>query len=170
MPSISDIISIAKISQYLCSNVIEKSGLYGGGVNNRLPQLLCCVRRNVEWAYGNDNDYEDIQAMANYLYALCAPFNAEAIVILNSGNGGNVISPINPTLGVYLIPITSADFTDDTNYDNPLIVGKRLAIFWNDIPRYLNDDEYEMTATGFNILIDGFDAQNNDYTLYIYII
>lgn len=170
MPSISDIISIAKISQYLCSNVIEKSGLYGGGVNNRLPQLLYCVRRNVEWAYGNDNDYEDIQAMANYLYALCAPFNAEAIVILNSGNGGNVISPINPTLGVYLIPITSADFTDDTNYDNPLIVGKRLAIFWNDIPRYLNDDEYEMTATGFNILIDGFDAQNNDYTLYIYII
>lgn len=170
MPSISDIISIAKISQYLCSNVIEKSGLYGGGVNNRLPQLLYCVRRNVEWAYGNDNDYEDIQALANYLYALCAPFNAEAIVILNSGNGGNVISPINPTLGVYLIPITSADFTDDTNYDNPLIVGKRLAIFWNDIPRYLNDDEYEMTATGFNILIDGFDAQNNDYTLYIYII
>lgn len=170
MPSISDIISIAKISQYLCSNVIEKSGLYGGGVNKKLPQLLYCVRKNLEWAYGNDNNYDGVQGMANYLYALCASYNAEAIIILNSGNGGNVISPVNPTLGEYLIPITSADFADETNYDNPLVVGKRLAIFWNDVPRYLNSDEYEMTATGINILISGFDAQTNNYTLYIYII
>jgi len=96
MPSISDIISIAKISQYLSSNVIEKSGLNGGGVNKKLPRLLYCVRKNVEWAYGNSTDYENIQATANYLYALCAAYNIQANYILNNGVGGVVLSPVNP--------------------------------------------------------------------------
>ena len=96
MPSISDIINIAKISQYLSSNVIEKSGLNGGGVNKKLPHLLYCVRKNVEWAYGNNVGYDGIQAAANYLYALCAPFNIQANYILNNGVGGVVLSPINP--------------------------------------------------------------------------
>ena len=96
MPSISDIISIAKISQYLSSSVIEKSGLNGGGVNKKLPRLLYCVRKNLEWAYGNDTNYENIQATANYLYSLCAPFNIQASYILNNGIGGVVLSPVNP--------------------------------------------------------------------------
>jgi len=170
MPSITEIINIAKISEYLSTVKIMKSGLFGGGTKSNLPRLLYCVRKNVEFAYGYDNDYEDIQLTANYLFSLCAPFNAEAAYILANGSGGSSVSPINPSLGTYLIPITSADFTNATDYDNPLIVGKQLEIFWNDIPRYLDTTEYAMTATGIEILISGFDSTANNYTFKIYIV
>lgn len=170
MPSISEIINIAKISQYLATLQITRKGLYGGGTNVTLPRLLYMVRKNVEWAYGNDNNYEDIQLTANYLYTLCAPFNTEASYILAHGTGGGAVSPVNPSLGTYLIPIMSVDFTNATEYDNPLIVGKQLEIFWNDIPRYLNSDEYGMTSTGIEILVPGFDATINNYTFKIYIV
>lgn len=170
MPTITAIIQIAKISQYLATNRILKGGLYAAGISLWLPRLLYCVRKNVEWAYGNDADYEDIQYTANYLFALCAPFNAEAQYILNNGTGGTIVSPINPGLGTYLIPITSADFTNATEYDNPLIIGKQLEIFWNDIPRYLEPTEYAMTSTGIQILISGFDSTAANYTFKIYIV
>lgn len=114
MPTITSIIQIAKVSQYLATVRILKGGLYAKGISIWLPRLLYCVRKNVEWAYGNDTDYEDIQLTANYLFALCAPFNAEAAYILANGTGGTNVSPINPGLGTYLIPITSADFSSAT--------------------------------------------------------
>ncbi len=67
-----------------------------------------------------------------------------------------------------LIKVKSANFTDATHYDNPLIVGKPLAIFFNNVPKYLDDDEWAATGFGINILIDGFDATANDYTFYIH--
>lgn len=170
MPTITSIIQIAKVSQYLATNRIKKGGLYGKGISLWLPRLLYCVRKNVEWAYGNDTDYEDIQLTANYLFSLCAPFNAEAAYILANGSGGTNVSPVNPGLGTYLIPITSADFASATEYDNPLIIGKQLEIFWNDIPRYLDASEYGMTATGIEILISGFDSTTTNYTFKIYIV
>lgn len=170
MPTITAIIQIAKISQYLATAKIKKGGLYAAGISLWLPRLLYCVRKNVEWAYGNDTDYDYIQLTANYLFSLCAPFNAEAQYILNNGTGGTNVSPINPGLGTYLIPIDSSDFTNSTEYDNPLIVGKQLEIFWNDIQRYLTTSEYGMTSTGIEILISGFDSTAATYTFKIYIV
>jgi hypothetical protein len=71
---------------------------------------------------------------------------------------------------VYLIPITSANFTGATALNLPAIVDKSLAIFWNDLNRYLNDNEWAPTLTGINILVPGFDASANSYKLFIYII
>jgi len=170
MPSITEIINIAKISQYLATLRIEKGGLWASGTNLFLPRLLYMVRKNVEWAYGNDTDYEDIQLTANYLFTLCAPFNAQAAYILANGSTGTNVSPINPGLGTYLIPIDSSDFTNATEYDNPLIVGRQLEIFWNDIQRYLTTSEYGMTSTGIEILVSGFDSTAANYTFKIYIV
>jgi len=44
-------IEIAKVSQYLCANDIQKKGLFGGGVDLQLPNKIYCVRKNVEWMY-----------------------------------------------------------------------------------------------------------------------
>ena len=89
-----------------------------------------------------------------------------------SGSGGGSVIPINPTEPfVYLIPITGADFSDATNYNDTRIVGKQLQIFWNDINRYLEADEFENTSTGINILVPGFDASAKPtYSLVIYIV
>jgi hypothetical protein len=70
----------------------------------------------------------------------------------------------------YLIPVTSANFTGAAALNLPPIVGKSLAIFWNDSNRYLNDNEWAPTLTGINILVPGFDASANSYKLFIYII
>lgn len=81
---------------------------------------------------------------------------------------------VGPGTG-YLTAIASDDFlldgvADATHADNPGWVGKQLAIFWNNIPRYLEPDEWELTPTGINILVPGFDATANTYSMYVYII
>jgi len=90
-------------------------------------------------------------------------------------SGVNVIqaagssTPEGPVSG-YLIPITSANFTGANSVNLPAIVGKDLAIYFNDINRYLLESEWEATGTGINILFPGFDASANSYQLFIYII
>jgi len=49
--TVSQIINIAKISQFLCLLDIEKKGLYGGGQDLSLPRKIYCVRKNVEWLF-----------------------------------------------------------------------------------------------------------------------
>ena len=163
-------INIAKICQYLCAADIRNGGLYGAKINPNLPQILYIERKSVEWAYNQNPNDPRLIGTSNYLYSLCN--NAlKAAQILNIGGGGEIVQPPNQDNSPYLIPITSADFTDATNYDNPYIVGKNLAIFWNDVPKYIQSpDEWVSTATGINIVIDGFDSTQYDYTLYIYII
>jgi hypothetical protein len=52
MYSILDIIKIAKVSQELAENDIDKKGLYGGGIDLLLPRKLYNIRKSVEWMYG----------------------------------------------------------------------------------------------------------------------
>lgn len=112
---------------------------------------------------------QSLQSTSNYLYYLCGKYALMALAIINGGGGvvGTVVQPNAP----YLIPITGADFATATEYNNPAIVGRNLAIFWNDVPRYLFPNEFEYTTTGINITIPGFDATANPgYQLFIYII
>ena len=67
-------IRIAKLSQYLAQNDIEKNGLYGGGVDLLLPKKIFCVRKNVSWMYEINPDDSSLQATTNYLYALCGKY------------------------------------------------------------------------------------------------
>jgi hypothetical protein len=49
MYDISEIINIAKISEYLCANDIAKKGLFGGGVDLQLPNKIFNIRKSVEF-------------------------------------------------------------------------------------------------------------------------
>ena len=91
MPTVPDIIEIAQLSQPLAANYIQKRGLYGGGIDRKLPRLLYMVRKTVEKRYDQDPSDSTLVKTANYLYALCAPFNLEAQNMLAGGGGGTIL-------------------------------------------------------------------------------
>ena len=176
--TVSESIGIGTVSSYLASIDIANGALYGERLDTFLPVLLCMETDVLDWQNEFNPTDISLQQDANYLYSLCAPYNVEAEAILNENNSGSTpaIIPDLPSAGVYLIPIKGSDFNlngvpDATHYDDTRIVGKNLAIFWNDVPRYLIAGEFAYTPTGLNILIDGFDAINNpNYEFFIYII
>jgi hypothetical protein len=172
--TVPEIIDIAKVSGYLAQMETEKGMLFGQRKDPRLAQKIYMERKSVEWAYDDDNDYEDIVASANYLYALCGKYAILANYVVNSSTGGNFVTPVSLGQSPYLIVVRGSEFSNATDYANLNLVGKTLSIFWNDIPRFLippgqDNPEYEVTSTGITILIDGFDASSFDYTFFIFI-
>ncbi len=83
-------------------------------------------------------------------------------VLSTTGGGGG---------GTTLIPITSADFeSDGITYLNSSL-GNQLSIFWDDINRFIFEDEgeWQVIAGGIQILMPGFDATQFSYHLEIFI-
>jgi hypothetical protein len=79
-------IEIAKVSQYLFLNKIQRSNLFGGGTDLGLPEKIYNIRKSVEWAYLNgyvEYDMDILQDTLNYLYALCTPYNITSQAILD---------------------------------------------------------------------------------------
>lgn len=64
MNLVPDVINIARKSQYLSSFDIYKGGLYGGGIDKNLPQLIYTVRKSVERVQGLDGAFPDTKATA----------------------------------------------------------------------------------------------------------
>ena len=93
--TVLQIINIAKISQYLCVNDIQKSGLYGGGTDLQLPNKLYNIRKGIEYQYDLDSTNTDLPATAAYLYALCGKYGIYAQNITGSGGSISPITPIN---------------------------------------------------------------------------
>ena len=120
MPALTvvDKISIAKISQFLAGNDIERSGYEGAGQDLRLPRKLYMIRKNIEWLYNLDSDDETLTVTSNYLYALCGKYTFKAQEILNTGGGGGIISPVVNTT----VPIEPYDWVvgATTSDDAPL--------------------------------------------------
>jgi hypothetical protein len=174
-PSAEQVIEIASLSQMLAANEFEKLGLLGGGLDKRHARMLYVERKSLEWMYGLSSSEETLIKVSNYVYALCGMFGLKAQYLINTGTAG-VITPVIAAAGFsfdYLIPVGAADFDSATTYDDPRIVGKSIVVFWNNIPRYLVAGEWDYTATGIEILIDGFDATAPEYAdaqFYIYIV
>ena len=62
MYSILEKIKIAKVSQFLAENDIDKRGLYGGGVDILLPTKIYNIRKSVEWMYGINPPTNEVRA------------------------------------------------------------------------------------------------------------
>lgn len=109
------------------------------------------------------------------------------IISLNSkvqtSGPGDMIAIFSPAPGFFVLQVTNdaggggtasnpkkyrgVNFVDATNITDAWLVGKTLAVFYNDIPRYLNDDEFNVTGAGLKILIPDFDGPATDPTLYV---
>jgi hypothetical protein len=61
--TVEEIIGIAKKSQYLAAIDINKSGLFGGGIDNKLPNKIYTVRKSVEYMQGVDGQVEAAMAL-----------------------------------------------------------------------------------------------------------
>jgi hypothetical protein len=62
MYSILEKIKIAKVSQFLAENDIDKKGLYGGGIDIMLPTKIYNIRKSVEWMYGINPPTNEVRA------------------------------------------------------------------------------------------------------------
>lgn len=72
-------------------------------------------------AYVTASENPDLHGIANYLYALCAPYNLEAAIISGAGGGGS-ISPVNPSSPPSIVDFYVSDTT-------PIVTGGNSAYF-----------------------------------------
>ena len=84
--TIAEKIEIAKISEYIVGNDIQKRQLYGGGTDLQLPNKIYNIRKSVEYIYGIDPSNDTLEQTSNYMLALCVPYNLEAAYIMNNGS------------------------------------------------------------------------------------
>lgn len=84
-----NVISIAKISQYLWNETISKGSFFGGNIDPYKARQLYMERKALEYAAAN---ISMIDGLVNYVYALCGQNVQVASNILQAGGiGGNVI-------------------------------------------------------------------------------
>jgi len=102
MLSVSQIIVLAKISQYLASNDISEGSLFGAPVNPNLATQIYLITRSVEQRYidedilGGNTPSAELLATAEYLYAWLGSYAMIANSLINSGGmipgtGGNTL-------------------------------------------------------------------------------
>ncbi len=168
--TVPQIIAIAKVSEYLSLLDVSKGSLFGKRVAPETPNVLYMERKAVEWLYDLDPTDSSLVGTANYLYSLCRGYGLKAQNIINNGGGGS-ISPITPVNGIFPFIITSADFeSDGISYNNSRIVGVNLSIFIDEVSQQwltASSTTFAYTATGIQILVPGFDANNYSYTIMI---
>lgn len=69
--TVSQILNIAKISEYLFVARIEKGGLYAGGIDAKRPELIYNLRKSIEYIYNLDPTDESLVPTSNYLLSIC---------------------------------------------------------------------------------------------------
>ena len=145
--SVSQILNIAKISEYLFVNKIRTGGLWGDGVDLSRPQKIYNLRKSIEYVYNLNPNEATLVYTANCLLAICdlAAFN-----ILNGGLGGTV-GGVVLTQG-YPIYITQLQFSTSTLYPNTNLIGNNIIVFINEYNRYLiPNTEFTVSAAGLTI-------------------
>lgn len=166
MPTNAQILQYAPGASYLAANAVRKSGLFDnqGRINPLLPQQIYALYFVIKKIYDIDPNYSGMTAVCLYLWEMMGRYGIQAQGL--SGGGGNVPGPTpNQDYPIYL---TQANFTTATFYPNANIFGTNIAIYLNEINRYLDPaTEFSVSSTGVTILIPGFDATINTYTLII---
>jgi hypothetical protein len=172
MSTIANTIAVAKVTSYLASDYLAKRQLFGGSVRvePRFPLMITTERIIIEKIYNWNPDYPNLQIAADYVYDLCGRWKTQAQAIVDGGGGGGTITPVTPGSSVFPLYITSADFADATNYNNPDIVGVPVMIFVNEYSQQwviAGDNTFKYTGTGISITLPGFDAITYQYSIVI---
>ena len=166
MPTNAQILQYAPGASYLAANAVRESGLFDNSARNNplLPQQIYALYFVIKKIYDLDPTYPGMTALCLYLWEIMGRYGIQAQGL--SGGGGSAPSPTpSQWFPIYL---TQANFTTATFYPNANIFGNNIAIFMNEINRYLDPlTEFSVSTTGVTILIPGFDALTNTYTFVI---
>lgn len=99
MSSPAETISLAKISQYLWVEAIDKeNAFFNGTIDPRKPIQLYMEVKALE--YGNTNNLSGVDGVSNYVYALCGAKLPVAKNVLQVGGGGGSVVPSGGGNGV----------------------------------------------------------------------
>ena len=135
---ISDIISIAKISEYLAQNDANKGSLFGPRIAPITAQILYVERTGIEYIYNLDPQNSTLTLTGNYLLSLCRGYNLRAQKILDE-NGGGSVSPINPATAPTPLQFEVGNdtliFTGATYCAIPQFVGYNLLFVRGGVPQ-----------------------------------
>ena len=160
-------LNIAALCESYAVVDIKQSGLYGGGVDLQLPRKIYCIRKSIQWLYDINNGDSTLEGTTNYLISLCGKYYLQAAAVIAGGGGGSV-TPIRQAQQ-YPIKVLGSVFapTDGKTYVNTNIVGDPVMIFiggYNEEWHFAPTD-FIYTATGIQIVIPGFNANNYEYIL-----
>jgi len=162
--AISDIIQWAKASQPLAFIEEAKKIQQGGTGDLNLHTKIYLERKTLEYAYADDPTADYLFEIGNYVLSLIGIYLFEAQQATGGGSGSSVTPPTSIGFPIY---ITQADFSTATLYERTGLENMNLAIYLNQINRYLESTEYTVDSTGITITLPGFDATANSYTLII---
>jgi len=134
--TIPQIITIAKISEYLSANYIADGALFGARKIPTNPRIIYMEYKALSWMYDLDPTNESLRLVGNYVYSLCKK-NLKAKAI--SGSGGS-ISPINPNISIPVpveFVVTGSSFMIDGQASVliPQFAGYNVMFNRNNIPQ-----------------------------------
>ena len=169
MPTVSEIVSIRPIAQYLAQIDIPKKGLYGGGTDIQLPRKIYLIGKSVQRIFDADPTDDTLELTANFLYTLLGIYGLKALIV---DQQQGTISPPEPVPSATLFPfyIFSANFeSDGVTYLNDRIAGVNISLFINQYTQqFFPGTEFTyVPGGGFTITAAGFDANNFDYTIRV---
>lgn len=160
MYTVSQIIDIAKISEYLARLDQQKGSLFGQRVAPNTAMVLYMERKAVEYYYDNDPTNTTLAQTSWYLYSLCRGYNLRANNILNGGSGGSVspITPPSPPQPYQFIVAASGNLINDggTSATITAFIGYGILFVRNGIPQSTLDTQpsyysWDSTTGQFNI-------------------
>jgi len=108
--TVANIITIAKISQYLASNDISNGALYGAQPNPNLPTQIYLITEGVEQRYIDEGSPSTPSASlfstSEYLLAFLKGYGLQALALINSGGAipstGGLTLYGHPISGTYI--------------------------------------------------------------------
>ena len=134
--TVSNILDIAKISQYIATIDIQNGSIFGRRIVPETPQILYNERKAVEWLYNLNPNASSLVETSNYLYSLCRGYNLQAQQI--AGTGGT-ISPVVPSQIPnpydFIVSATSIVPTGAVNATISAFIGFNLLFVRNGIPQ-----------------------------------
>ena len=124
MLTVSEIIQVAKVSQYLADDDASKGALFGSVIDPMLGIKLYVIRKDVEDIYNLDPTNADLVKTSNYLYGLCGSYALTAQAII-SGGGGSVVPPVDPNKYIWYSFVGAVPVSGDglNTYQNDLFKG-----------------------------------------------
>ena len=138
--SVETIINNAKDAQYI-TDIIRISGrLYNKGMMDRLPRIIYCTRKSVEWLFDLDPDDNTLTATSNYLQTISIQYWLPCASQSNIGGGGGGVVPVTAapsTPNPYDFEVTGGSFIIAGQAVKTInsFIGYNLSFTRNNIPQ-----------------------------------